>query len=69
MIGQFEGDVEMIGLRTTRIKSWTGEVHIIPNGSIIEVTNYSIYNSLAVVDISVAYEENIKEVEAIIKTC
>ena len=28
-IGQFEGDVEVIGLRTTKIKSWTGEVHII----------------------------------------
>ncbi len=66
-IGQFEGDVEMIGLRTTKIKSWTGEVNIIPNGSIIEVTNYSIHNSVAVVDISVAYEENMQEVEVIIQ--
>ncbi|MFB9989879.1 mechanosensitive ion channel family protein [Bacillus benzoevorans] len=66
-IGQFEGDVEMIGLRTTRVKSWTGEVNIIPNGSIIEVTNFSVHNSLAVVDISVAYEENIQEVEALIQ--
>lgn len=66
-IGQFEGDVEMIGLRTTKVKSWTGEVHIIPNGSIIEVTNFSVHNSLAVVDISVAYEENIQEVESLIQ--
>jgi small-conductance mechanosensitive channel len=66
-IGQFEGDVEMIGLRTTKIKSWTGEVNIIPNGSIIEVTNFSLHNSLAVVDISVAYEEDIQRVEAIIQ--
>jgi small conductance mechanosensitive channel len=66
-IGQFEGDVEMIGLRTTRVKSWTGEVNIIPNGSIIEVTNFSVHNSLAVVDISVAYEENIQEVESLIQ--
>lgn len=66
-IGQFEGDVEMIGLRTTKVKSWTGEVNIIPNGSIVEVTNFSVHNSLAVVDISVAYEENIQEVEAILQ--
>lgn len=66
-IGQFEGDVEVIGLRTTKIKSWTGEIHIIPNGSIVEVTNYSVHNSLAVVDISVAYEENIQEIETILQ--
>ncbi len=26
-VGQFEGTVEEIGLRTTKIKSWTGELH------------------------------------------
>ncbi|WP_424769336.1 mechanosensitive ion channel family protein [Paenibacillus sp. sgz302251] len=57
--GQFKGTVEVIGLRTTRIQSWTGEVHILPNGMINEVTNYSINNSLAVVDISIAYEEEV----------
>jgi moderate conductance mechanosensitive channel len=66
-IGQFEGEVEVIGLRTTKIKNWTGEVHIIPNGNILEVTNFSLHNSLAVIDISVAYEENIQEVEAILQ--
>lgn len=66
-IGQFEGDVEMIGLRTTKIKNWTGEVYIIPNGSITEVTNFSVYNSIAVVDISIPYEEDIQKVEAIIQ--
>lgn len=50
--GKFKGTVEMIGLRTTRIVSWTGEVHILPNSMIQDVTNYSINNSLAVVDIA-----------------
>lgn len=54
----FKGTVEEIGLRVTRIKSSTGEVYIIPNGSIQEVTNYSIYNSVALIDIAVAYKEN-----------
>lgn len=62
----FRGVVEEIGLRTTRIKSLTGEVHIIPNGSITEVTNYSLHNTLAIVDISVPYEADIDEAMRVI---
>ncbi|WP_409272861.1 mechanosensitive ion channel family protein [Neobacillus sp. SCS-31] len=65
-IDTFEGTVESIGLRTTKIKSWTGEVHILPNGSITQVTNYSLNNSMAVVDIGIAYEEDIEKAEKII---
>ena len=49
--GTYKGTVEVIGLRTTKLVSWQGEVHIIPNGTIASVTNYSMSNSLAVVDI------------------
>jgi len=66
-IGNFEGYVEEIGLRVTKIKSWTGEVHILPNGSITQVTNYSLHNSLAVVDVSIAYEEDIEAAEQAIR--
>jgi small conductance mechanosensitive channel len=66
-IGQYEGNVETIGLRTTKIKSWTGELHILPNGSIIEVTNFSINNSIAVVDIAIAYGEDIAKAEKVIE--
>ena len=64
-IGSAEGTVEEIGLRTTKIKSWTGELHIFPNGNVTEVTNFSIHNSIAVVDVSIAYEENIEEAEKV----
>lgn len=30
-VGQYKGTVIEIGLRVTKIRSWTGEVHIIPN--------------------------------------
>ncbi|MED1202716.1 mechanosensitive ion channel family protein [Heyndrickxia acidicola] len=66
-IGNFLGTVEQIGLRTTKILSWTGEVHIIPNGHITEVTNYSMHNSVGVVDIHIPYEEDIKKAEAVIQ--
>ncbi|MBM7552190.1 mechanosensitive ion channel family protein [Thalassobacillus pellis] len=61
-----EGFVEEIGLRTSKIKSWTGELNIIPNGSITQVTNYSIHNSIAVVDVRIAYEGDIDRAEKII---
>lgn len=65
-IGEFQGKIEIIGIRSTRMSSWTGEVHIIPNGNIKEVTNYSLNNSLALIDVSVAYEKNVDDITAII---
>lgn len=61
-----EGTVEEIGLRTTKVKSWTGEQQIIPNGNITQVTNYSTHNGLAVVDINIPYENDISTAELII---
>ncbi|WP_053361211.1 mechanosensitive ion channel family protein [Bacillus sp. FJAT-27251] len=66
-IGQFEGTVDEIGLRTTKIKSFTGEVHILPNGSITEVTNFSLHNSVAILDIGIAYESDIDRTERVLQ--
>ncbi|MGJ9459179.1 mechanosensitive ion channel family protein [Oceanobacillus sp. CF4.6] len=61
-----EGTVEEIGLRTTQVLSWTGEMHILPNGNVTQVTNYSLHNGLAVVDINIPYESNVADAEKII---
>lgn len=66
-INNMTGTVQEIGLRITRVRSWTGEVHIFPNGMITQVTNFSLQNTLAVVDVSVAYEEDLKQVEQVLK--
>lgn len=66
-INNMTGTVQEIGLRITRIRSWTGEVHIFPNGTINQVTNFSLQNTLAVVDVSVAYEEDLDHVERVLK--
>jgi moderate conductance mechanosensitive channel len=66
-IGTLEGVVQEIGLRTTKLKSGTGELHIIPNGSIIQVTNFSIHNSKASIDISLASGTDINRAEHIIQ--
>ena len=65
-IGQLEGTVEEIGLRTTKIKNATGELNIIPNGNIFEVTNFSVHNSVAVVDIGISYEGDVERAERVI---
>ncbi|GEN85063.1 mechanosensitive ion channel protein MscS [Sporosarcina luteola] len=62
-IGSAEGMVEEIGLRTTKIKNFTGEVFILPNGSIAQVVNYSLKNSLAIVDVTIKFELGIEKVE------
>lgn len=65
--GSLKGTVEMIGLRTTKIVSFTGEVHIIPNGGITTVTNFSMANSRAVVDIPMKGEERLGEAMRLVK--
>ncbi|MDR5588334.1 MULTISPECIES: mechanosensitive ion channel family protein [Clostridium] len=66
-VGKFSGIVESIGIRTTIIKDFTGDIHSIPNGSIIEVTNHSRGNIRFIVDVDIAYEENIDNAISIIK--
>ncbi len=65
--GTFKGTVEMIGLRTTRLVSWKGEVYILPNGSITTVTNFSMSNALAVVDVPMKAERSLEEAVGLVK--
>lgn len=64
--GNYKGTVEEIGLRTTRIRSWSGETHIIPNGKIESVTNYSQHNAV-IVDVSVPYEADVDQAVQVIR--
>ncbi|WP_340415235.1 mechanosensitive ion channel family protein [Pseudogracilibacillus sp. ICA-222130] len=66
-IGDIEGDVEVIGLRSTKLRSFYGQTYVIPNGQINIVTNYSASNGYAMVEINIPYETNIVKVENMIK--
>ena len=66
-INPFEGEVLEIGLRTTKLKSKTGELHVIPNGSIIQVTNYSILNSVSIVDVTIPNDQKSELAEKLIQ--
>lgn len=60
------GTVEEIGLRVTRVREWTGELHIIPNGKIEQVTNHSRGGMGVLLDIGVAYEVDLDRAMAVI---
>lgn len=66
-IGQFSGIVESIGIRTTVLRDFTGYLHLIPNGSVLEVTNHSRGNIRFIVDVEIAYEENVDTAIEVIK--
>lgn len=53
------GIVEETGLRSTKIRDWSGELHIIPNSQIDMVTNHCRGKARALVEIGIAYEEDI----------
>jgi len=61
------GLVEAIQLRTTVIRSFDGAVHIFPNGSITEVSNLTKDYSCYVIQLSVAYKEDVERVMAVLK--
>ncbi len=53
------GTVEEMGFRVTKIRDFDGSLHIIPNGDIQQVRNCSRGHSRVIVDVDVAYEEDI----------
>lgn len=61
-LGKNSGIVEAIGLRTVKLRDVSGNVHVIPNSSIDAVKNMSKEFSRAVIDIGVAYREDVDEV-------
>jgi len=65
-LGDVSGSVEKITLRTTVLRDAQGAVHIVPNGSITYVTNHTKAWSRAVLDVGVAYHEDLDRVIAVL---
>jgi moderate conductance mechanosensitive channel len=60
------GLVEDVTLRYVQLRDYDGNVHFVPNGLISTVTNMSRDFAYAVIDVSVAYQEDLDEVYAAI---
>ena len=61
------GVVESITLRRVRLRGIDGNVHFVPTGMIDSVTNMSMEFSYALMDIGVAYRENVDEVYEVMR--
>lgn len=57
------GEVERINLRFTRLRDYQGDVWFIPNGEVRRVGNKSKLWSKAVLDIGIAYEDDIERAQ------
>lgn len=67
-VGNKSGFVEEVTLRYIKMRDYGGSVHYVPNGTITTVTNMSREFAFAVIDIGVAYRENIEEVMEVMQT-
>jgi len=56
------GIVKEMGIKTIKIQDFNGSIHIIPNGSIGAITNWSRHNSKAIVDVKLNTKMNYDEV-------
>lgn len=61
-IGGVSGLVEKISLRTTVLRDLEGKVYVVPNGQITTVTNMTKEWSRFLIDVGVAYKENVDHV-------
>jgi small-conductance mechanosensitive channel len=61
------GKVETLSLRTTELRDFDGTLHIIPNGNIVVVGNHSRGWARAIVDVHVAYTEDLDHVRRVLE--
>ncbi len=57
--GTSRGIVEEVYIRTTRIRDRNGQLHILRNGQINSVTNFSKEYTFAVIEVGVAYDSDL----------
>jgi small-conductance mechanosensitive channel len=58
-VGKVSGVVERLTLRATYLRDINGRLHVVPNGEVRIVSNLTREWSRAVVDVGVAYEEDL----------
>jgi moderate conductance mechanosensitive channel len=66
-VSDVSGLVEKITLRTTVLRDIEGAVHIVPNGEITRVTNMTKAWSRAVLNVGVAYKEDVDHVIEVLR--
>jgi small conductance mechanosensitive channel len=66
-VGGKTGLVEEVTLRHVRLRDYDGHVHFVPNNLITTVTNMGQGHARSVVDVSVAYREDVDQALAVMR--
>lgn len=66
-INEATGEVIELGLKTTKILTYKGEMYFFANGDIKTVINHSRMNSLVVIDFPILHKHLFSDIEKIIK--
>lgn len=66
-VAELGGFVEEVTLRYIRLRDYEGTVHFVPNGQVTTVSNRSRGFAFALVDIGVAYREDVEQVFQVIR--
>ena len=67
-INGFKGTVIELGLRTTKIKAFTGEVKSIGNSSFNEVINFNLAKADLFMKLNVAYDTDLDKLEKVLES-
>ena len=66
VVDNFRGTVIDIGLRSTKIEDAGGNIKVVSNSAISSMVNLTNALSLAIVELAIPYEENIKRTETLL---
>lgn len=62
-VNDFTGEVIALGLKTTKVRAYTGEVKILSNSSFTEVINYNLEHTKMFIYVPVHYDTNMEKLE------
>lgn len=72
-IDGFKGDVIAVGLKSTKIKNYEGDIRIYSNKNISDIVNYSKHLSKAIVDFTFSSDEDLikleEAIDEVVKVC
>ena len=68
LINGFKGEVVSLGLISTKIRGFNGDIKSISNSSFKEVINYNMSDTILYIDLPVAYVTDIEKLEDTLKS-
>lgn len=72
-VGDWKGEVIGVGLKSTKIRDYEGNIKILANRNVEDIINYSHYNTKCVIEFTFSSDDNLikleEAIEELIKRC